>query len=196
MYPIITISREVGSGGSVIARKVAEKLDIPFLDRTIIEEVAKNTGLQLEEAEKKGEFVSAIEKYFSSSFYNGLYLGDMQDKVYELQKKIILEQAAKGPCVIVGRCADYILQKAGIPSLNVFIHADLEYRKKYYEEYFGKQKEAVEKILAKKDKGRRQYYRYYTEREWGEFSNYQLNLDAGYLGEALCEEIILMAAKK
>ncbi len=195
MYPVITISREVGSGGSVIGRKVAEKLDIPFLDRKFIEEISKNTGLKADEAEQKGEFVSAIEKYFSSSFYNGLYLGDVQDKVYEIQKKIILEQAEKGPCVIVGRCSDFILQKAGIPCLNVFIRADKEYRRTYFEDYYGKQQEPVEKIIAKKDKGRRQYYRYYTDREFGNVNNYQLCLDCGYLGEDMCVDMIIKAAK-
>lgn len=188
MLPIITISREVGSGGHTIGKMVADQLGIPFYDREIIEQVALTTGYEIEKIEDKGEYASFLDKYLNSRFYNGLYLGDDQDKIFYAQKRVIVELAQKGPCVIVGRCADAILAEKNISSLNVFIHADLEVRKSH--------SQMEEKALLKKDKGRQYYYRFYTERDWGDYSNYHLNLDSGYIGLEGCADIIIEVAKK
>lgn len=195
MYPVITISREVGSGGHAIGEKVAEMLGIPFYDREIIEKVAQTTGYDAETVQSQGEYASALQKYLGSKFYNGLYLGDAQDEIFYAQKIFILEKAKEGPCVIVGRCADYILEEAKVPTLNVFIHADLEYRKKNVARQLNDENAPIEKILAGKAKGRKYYYRYYTDREWGDYQNYHLNLDSGYLGEDTCAQLIAEIAK-
>lgn len=188
MLPVITISREVGSRGHAIGQMVAKALNIPFYDRDIIEKVSLETGLNSEFIEDKGEFASIFEKYWNSRFVNGIYLGDDQDKIFYAQKKTILDYAAQGPCVIVGRCADAILADHNIPSLNVFIHADIDVRKK--------NSGLDEKTLQKKDKHRQTYYRFYTDRDWGDFNNYHLNLDSGYLGEQLCTDIIVKVVKE
>ncbi|MDO4466215.1 MAG: cytidylate kinase-like family protein [Bacillota bacterium] len=187
MLPIITISREVGSGGHSIGKMVADQLGIPFYDRDIIEQVVVSTGYDVKKIEDKGEFASMWDKYLNARFYNGLYIGDDQDKIFSAQKKVILDLAQKGPCVIVGRCADAILAENNIPSLNVFVHADLETRIK--------RSNLDEKTLVKKDKGRQYYYRFYTEREWGDYPNYHLNLDSGYLGLDACADIIAQVAQ-
>ena len=109
---------------------------------------------------------------------------------------MILDLAEKGPCVIVGRCADYILDTANIPALNVFIRANMEYRKAHVLERYGKTNVPIEKRLRKKDKGRKTYYRYYTDREWGQSNYYHISLDASYLGELTCVDIITSAARR
>ncbi len=196
MYPVITISREVGSGGHTIGEKVALSLGIPFLDKGIINEAAKATGFDIEAVEKNDESGSLLAKYRNGRFTQGLYLGDDQDKIFAAQKEIILENAKKGPCVIVGRCADHILKEAGIPSLNVYIHADLEYRLEEYSKRYQGTEAEIKKLVKKIDKGRRFFYHYYTDQELGDSSNYDLCLCSSALGEELCVDLIVRAAIK
>ncbi|MBQ2576335.1 MAG: cytidylate kinase-like family protein, partial [Lachnospiraceae bacterium] len=107
-----------------------------------------------------------------------------------------LEAAESGPCVIVGRCSDYILRNAEIPCLNVLIHSDLEHRiKRILERYGDITNVDVKKRIHKKDKQRRTYYRYYTDQHWGVYSNYDLALDSGSLGEETCIHLICELAK-
>ena len=130
MYPVITISREFGSGGHSIGEKVAKQLNIPFLDQEIVNQVAEESGYAREMVEDQGEHASAANKWFDVSATSAMYFQSPQDEIFIIQKKVILEAAAKGPCVIVGRCADYLLRKADMKCLNVMIHADMEHRKK------------------------------------------------------------------
>jgi len=195
MYPVITISRQVGSEGHTIGAMVAKELGIPLLDKYFISEVAKTMGIQEDKIEKSGEYLSTFEKLMSARFYNGLYLGDEQDKMFQIQKDIILAEVKKGPCVIVGRCADVILQEAGIPCLNVFVRADMEFREANYRKRYPEIGSDIEKILHKRDKGRIGYYHFYTDREWGKIENYDLMLNSGKLGLEKCAELILQAAK-
>ena len=106
-----------------------------------------------------------------------------------LQRKIILDLAKEGPCVIVGRCADYILDKE-YNCLKVFIHASIEKRIEHILANYGERKESPEKRLRDKDKKRRAYYKYYTETEWGIAKNYHISLNAGVLGIERCVDII------
>lgn len=195
MMPIITISREVGSNGKKIGEMVAEALNLPVIDKYFISEVARKTGLDPIQVEKKGEYFSQMDLFLNAKFYNGLYMGDEQSDMYNAQRKIILDEVKKGPCVIIGRCADAILAEEGIPSLNVFIHADMQYRIENYRERFPDHGPTIEKLMKKKDKGRRAYYRFYTEREWGDAANYDLALDSSKLGVELCAKLIVEAAK-
>ena len=111
MNTVITISREIGSGGHVIGELVAKKLGIPFMDKEFIREICKETGIDQKLVEMRDEFGSWSDKYFNYNFYNALYMGDPQDSIFKAETEIILEKANKGPCVIVGRCADYILEE-------------------------------------------------------------------------------------
>lgn len=153
MYPVITISREFGSGGHSIGEKVAKKLNIPFLDQEIVNQVAEESGYAREMVEEQGEHASAANKWFDVSAASAMYFQSPQDEIFIIQKKVILEAAAKGPCVIVGRCADYLLRKADMKCLNVMIHADMEHRKKRVLERYGEVKDVgIEKRILKKDK--------------------------------------------
>ena len=122
---VITISREFGSGGRTIGKKVAEQLGIPCYDAEIIQEMVKETGFTPEYVKEAGEYTPG--SFLSSAFSNRLFGPTNEDILWEHQYKVITELAQKGPCVIVGRCADYILQDKA-DCLKVFIHADMDFR--------------------------------------------------------------------
>ena len=112
-----------------------------------------------------------------------------QDDLWAIQRKIILELAEKGPCVIVGQCADYILRD-NPDCLRVFIHADIESRSKRIVEQYGERSDAPAKRLKDKDKRRAAYYQFYTEMKWGAMENYHITLNSGVLGIEKCVEIL------
>ena len=197
MKKIITISRQFGSGGHSIAKAVAERMGIAFYDNNLITEVAKQSGLSEEFIRENEEYAS-----HSSSFLYQLAMStagtygypSVYQKLYEAQTKVIEEIANKESCVIVGRCADYIL-KDREDSLHVFIHADNEHRAKHILEKYGPTEKTTAQRIKDKDNKRRNYYRFHTDREWGVAANYHLALDSGALGEALCVELIVKAAQ-
>lgn len=197
MYPIITISREFGSGGHSIGEKVAKALDLPFYDGEIVNRVASECGYAKEHIEQQGEYSNSPAIWMDMPYSAGAYYQSTQDEIFIAQKKVILECAAKGPCVIVGRCADYILTKAGIPCINIFIHSDMEHRAARVIERYGDKAEgiSIEKRLMKKDKQRKTYYKYYTDRHWGDYRNYDLSIDSGKVGEDKSVELICNLAK-
>lgn len=191
MKPVITVSREFGSGGHSIGKQVAQKLGIPFYDGEIVTRVAEKSGYAKELIEEQGEYTSSVNKWFDISAASAMYFQSPQDEIFIAQKKVILECAEEGPCVIVGRCADYILRKEKIHCLNVFIHSDREHRtKRVLERYGAMENVGIEKRLTKKDKQRRTYYKYYTDQHWGNYRNYDVSLDSGLLGEETCVDII------
>ncbi len=197
MKSVITISREFGSGGRSIGKQVAQELGYRFYDRELVNEVAQRSGFSPEFIEESGEYASARSSLLfaiaTANQYttNGL---SMFDKLYIEQTRIIEELAAEGGCVIVGRCADYILRERK-DCLHVFIHADMESRAKHIAERYTGWSGSVEKRLADKDQKRRVYYKNYTGRSWGQAQNYDLCLNSGALGEAACAKIIAEAAK-
>lgn len=196
MYPVITISREFGSGGHTIGEQVAKTLDIPFYDGEIVNKVALESGYAKELIEEQGETTSSANKWFDISAASAMYFQSPQDEIFLAQRKVILEAAESGPCVIVGRCSDYILRNAEIPCLNVLIHSDLEHRiTRVLQRYGDITNVDVKKRIHKKDKQRRTYYRYYTDQHWGVYSNYDLALDSGTLGEETCIHLICELAK-
>ncbi len=191
MYPVITVSREFGSGGHSISEKVSKKLGIPFYDSEIVNQVAAASGYAKELIEEQGEYTNSTNRWFDISAASAMYYQSPQDEIFVAQKKVILDCANEGPCVIVGRCADYILRGEGIYCLNVFIHSDMEHRKaRVLSRYGDIENVDIEKRLAKKDKQRRTYYKYYTDRHWGDYRNYDVALDSGLLGEDTCVDMI------
>lgn len=172
--PVITISREYGSGGRAIGEKLAKELGIPFYNKELILMAAKESGLS-------EEYIKKAEQQKSTSFLYGLYMGaqqlPMNDQIFLIQSKIIREIAEKGPCVIVGRCADYVLRDADVRLLRVFVSAPEEQRiaRKMEQEHLT-QPQAV-RLLRKMDKQRRKYYETYTHHVWGDSTNYDLCID-------------------
>lgn len=188
---IITISREFGSGGRTIGREIATKLDIPCYDAELIEKLVEATGLSREYITERGEYASQgswLASAFSDRDRNG---HSVQDELWRAQRQVILELAEKESCVIVGRCADYILREMA-NCLNVFIYSDMEKRAKRIVEQYGVRNEAPEKRLRDKDKRRAAYYQFYTGMKWGVVQNYHIALNSGVLGIDTCVEMIAL----
>ena len=189
MNRVITISREFGSGGRTIGKLSAERLGIPCYDQELIEKIEEKSGLAKEYIAERGEYTLRggwLANAFADRSLNGL---SVQDYLWTIQRKTILELAEQGPCVIVGRCADYILDgRADL--LKVFIHASIEARAKRIVEKYGESAEAPEKRLRDKDIRRSSYYHFYTDVEWGIAKNYDVALDSGTLGLERCVDII------
>ncbi len=189
---IITVSRQFGSGGRTIAKALAEKLGYAYYDSELVERVAKETGFDPSYIADAGEYAPgrSIFSYAVSTSVPAASRGmNASDYLWSAQCKIILEIAEKGNCVIVGRCADYILRDRE-DCLNVFIHAPTEYKAKRIVEHYGVTDKSPEKRLEEKDTRRKVNYKYFTGREWGLTENYHISLDSAALGEEKCVQII------
>ena len=184
---VITISREFGSGGRTIGKKVAEKLGIPCYDSELLQEMVKETGFAADYVKEAGEY--APGGFLSAAFSNRMFGPTNEDILWEHQCKIITELAEKGPCVIVGRCADYILRDKA-DCLKVFIHADMAFREERIVKVYGEREQSPEERLRDKDKRRAAYHRFYTDMKWGHAQNYHLTLNSGVSGWEQCVEII------
>ena len=189
-HRIITIGREFGSGGRTIGREVAERLNIPCYDQELIEKLAEESGLSTDYIKNESEYASH-SSWTAVAFSSVRSLGvpSNQDYLWSIQRKIILELGEKEDCVIVGRCADAILEDTA-DLLKVFIHADFASRSRRIVEKYGETEEPTEKRLRDKDKRRALYYQFYTDREWGAIDNYHVILDSGALGIEKCVDII------
>lgn len=187
---IITISREFGSGGRTIGRSAAEKLGIACYDSELIEKIAEKSGLAHDYIADKGEY-TAHSHWLANAFAASRSINGMstQDYLWTVQRKVILELAEHESCVIVGRCADFILTDKA-DCLKVFVHASLAKRAERIVGVYGQRDESPEKRLLEKDKRRREYYRFYTDTEWGKAQNYHVCLDSGELGIERCAEIV------
>lgn len=190
---IITISREFGSGGRTVGRMVAEKLGIPFYDKELVDEIALESGFAPQFIEEHGEHSpgkSAFSYAFAPQGIPGIMNGmSTADFLWNVQCSVILQLAEKGPCVIVGRNADYIL-KDREDALHVYVSADTQFRADRIVRLYGESEKKPEARLAEKDKRRRVNYQHYTGREWGKAQNYHLCLNTGVLGVEQCAEII------
>ena len=191
---IITISRQFGSGGRTVGRMVAEKLGIPFYDKELVEQVALESGFAPKFVEEHGEH-SPGKSLFSYAFapqgdpgvMNGLSTAEF---LWNIQCGVILQLADQGPCVIVGRNADYIL-KDREDVLHIFIHADMDYRSDRIVRLYGESEKSPEARLKEKDKRRSVNYQHYTGRTWGQAQNYDICLDTGVLGIEQCRDIVV-----
>lgn len=184
---IITISREFGSGGRTIGKLVADRLGIPCYDAELIEKIAEKSGFAEEYVKEESEYASS--SWLSAAFLNYSMGQTNQDRLWIIQQKIITKLAQEGPCVIVGRCADYILRDKA-DCLRVFIHSSMKHRAQRIVKEYGEREESPEQRLKSKDKRRAAYYRFYTDMKWGRTQNYHLTLDSGELGLEKCAKII------
>ena len=198
-YRIVTISRQFGSGGRSIARKLAEKLGFDYYDKELVKQVSMETGFAPEYIEEKGEYAQSRSKlsYLLSNVGTAGIMSGMSvsDYLYTMQRKVILDLAEKGGCVIVGRCADYIL-KDRADTLHAFIHAPVPYRAERIVRLYGESEQTPEKRLADKDGKRRVNYEHFTGRTWGAAENYDICLNTEAIGEDACAELLYQIAVK
>ena len=193
-YSVITIGREFCTGGLDIAREVARRLGGPMYDKELITLAAKESGLS-------EQTIAAGEKRPSGSLLYNLYtMGTdlpLSDQVFVVQSQIIRGLADKGPCVIVGRCGDYVLRGRN-DVLRVFLHAPLEFRRRRAQAEGAVPADADERtanaLLEKEDRRRAAYYNFYSEYRWGEAGHYDLCLNTA-LGDEVCADLILRAAQ-
>ena len=211
MKKIITISREYGSGGRLIGKLVAESLGYDFYDKEIIDMAAQESGLS-------PDFIKKTEQNLSSGFLYNLLLGSsysgtangassingtqmlpLADQVFNAERKVILDLAKKGNCVIVGRCADYILNTSDeIDSkslLNVFIYGNLEEKLKRIENLYKEPEQAAKKTIQQIDKRRANHYNTFTEATWGDRKNYDIMINSSTAGIEETARLISEIAK-
>ncbi len=184
---IITISREFGSGGRTIGKRVAEQLRIPCYDSELIQKIAQESGFT--ESYVRNADESASSGFLGSAFSSRTFGPTNEDYLWSIQQKVILDLAEKGPCVIVGRCADYILRDKA-DCLTVFIHASLAYRAERIVNVYGEREASPKQRIKEKDKRRAAYHRFYTNMKWGYAKNYHISLDSGVLGIEKCVDIL------
>ncbi len=183
MKSIITISRQYGSGGRFIAKKLAEKLGIPYYDNELITLAAKNSGYS-EAIFEKAEQLSTHSFLYSLSMFgsvDGIYGLPLSDKVFLAQSEVIKKVAEEGPCVIVGRCSDYVLKEYD-NVINFFVYSDEAHKIERAVKYYGIEADKAVSVLKNKDKKRAAYYNYYSSQRWGDAENYHLSLNSDAVG--------------
>lgn len=189
MKKIITISREFGSGGRFIGEALAKELNFAFYDKNIIEQVAQETGLSEKYIAERGEYALSHNR-FSYGFIGRTMQGNsVDDLIYQAQTNIICDLAEKGNCVIVGRCADYILRNRS-DVLNVFIHGNKAEKAQRIMNLYGKTEQEALVLMKDTDKKRALNYAYCTDQKWGVSKNYALCMNSSILGYETCIEII------
>ena len=195
---IITISREFGSGGRSIGRQVAEMLSVPFYDKELVDQIALESGFAPKFVEEHGEHSpgkSLLSYAFAPQGVPGVMNGlSAADFLWNVQCNVILQLVEKGPCVIVGRNADYIL-KDRQDCLHTFIHADMDFRADRIVRLYGEAEKSPATRLQEKDKRRKVNYQHYTGRTWGQAQNYDLCLNSGVLGIDHCAALIVDIVK-
>lgn len=192
---LVTISRQFGSGGREIGEKLAKELNIPFYDKELIEIAAQESGIDkdlFEDEEgrtsRSFHFLSAIGFTLGSPI-TSLSEMSLSDRMFLVQAEVIENIAEKGNAVIVGRCADYILRNYP-DTINVYIHANMQYRKERAIHSYEVDEENIEGSLSKIDKRRANYYNYYTDMKWGKVENYHLSIDSSKFGIDECVNAI------
>lgn len=182
---VITISREYGSGGRYIAKLVAEKLKIKLYDKDFIKELTNETGLDSSYIENIEQKRTLLDN-FNSGYYQSL---SNADELFLEEANLIKKLASKNSCVIVGRCADFIL-KDNKNLIKIFIYSDMESKIKRAIKYYNIPKKDAKKEIEKINKLRKNHYKYYTNREWNNPENYDLCLNSDSLGVEKCAEVI------
>ncbi len=198
-HVVITIARQYGSGGKTIGEMLAAKLGIEYYDKDLIYLASEESGINAD------LFMKADEKIKNSALFRAIskvkpYNGELitpdsddftsADNLFNYQAKIIKELASENSCVIIGRCADYVLRDFD-NVLSVFVHAPKDFCMKKAAEKHSMSESDLEKFIAKTDKGRADYYKYHTGREWTDARNYDLCLDSSKLGFERCVDEII-----
>jgi len=183
---IITIGRQFGSNGREIGHRLADKMGIPFYDKEILNVTAKNSGMSemilksLDEKPSKSFLYSLVMDPYSYGFNSAGYQVNLNQQAFQATYDTIKKIAEDGPCVIVGRCADYALRDN--PNLvRMFIHAPLEDRIRTVANRFNLTEEKARTQINKEDKGRASYYNYFTSKKWGSIDSYDLFVNSSLM---------------
>ena len=193
---VITIGRHFGSGGRYVGKLLAEKLDIPYYDKQLLAEAAKDSGICEELFEDHDEkptrslLFSMVMGMQMHSDAGGAYMDmPLNHKIFLAQFDAIRRIASEGPCVIVGRCADYVLRDK-TNAVHVFVKADMPSKVERAVTYYDVDPMRAEETIRKADKHRASYYSYYATSDWGDINNYDLCVDTGKLGVDGAVELI------
>lgn len=189
-HRIITVSREWASGGHTVAELTAKKLGIPCFDTQIIKETAQRTGLS-------EDLIKSAEQKINGSFLYNLVMGvnserNYFEQIYKTERDIILEHASQGPCVIVGRGADHVVENK-MSTLRIFVYSNMKRRMQRAVENYGLEEAKARAEILRMDKERSIHMKTFTGLNWGDRINYDIMLNAGYLGEEACSDIIVKA---
>ncbi len=184
---VISISREYATGGHTIAEKLSQKLNIPFYDTQLVDEVVRRTGLTK-------EVVEHAEQQVTSSFLFNLVMGmggqnSYYDRIYKAQKEFIMSKYNEGPCIFVGRAANCV-QEHEIEQIRVFIYSTLDKRIEYAMKHYGLSKEEAQEKIVRSDRDRALYSKNYYDKVWGARANYDIMLNSSELGIDGCVEIL------
>lgn len=194
---VVTIARQFGSGGRKIGYMLANKLDIDYYDKNLINIIAKESGLD-------PEIIEGMDEKNTSSLLYSLSIGaasvydsgfrvepqlPLNDRLFLAQHDVIRKISGK-PCVIVGRCADYILSERN-DVVKLFIYADIEKRVEYAIKEYDVNPKKAQSIVTKTDKSRANYYNFYSSKKWGDPNNYDLCINSGKIGIAGSVKLII-----
>jgi len=195
---VITISRQLGSGGAYIGKKLAENLNIFYADREIINMAAKQLSVFEEDLQSRDEKVSSFWQSFLQSYafvnpysYNtNPQINPTDKELFNAEKEVIEHIAKERSAIIIGRCGSHILREH--PNhLSIFLHADLTFRKDRVQKLYNISKAAAREMITQKDKERTFYHNTFTSMEWSDARQYHISLDTGKLGLYKSMEVIM-----
>jgi len=193
-YRIITIAREFGSGGREIGRKVSEKLGLSYYDREIVLKAVEESGLSEEYIERNGEYASSLNIFSYALMGRDSSGHSVTDDLGRIQRDIIRKAAEEGPCVIIGRGADYILRDRD-DVLSIFVHAEAGAKKERIMRLYHKTEKEAADMIRDTDRKRAINHKYFTDREWGRSQDYTMCLDSSRLGIDRCAALICQTFK-
>lgn len=192
-YQIITINREFESRGSEIAQEVAKRLQIPYVDKFLITEAAIQSGFGMERVEASDEMLASRFEYSQAEAAHYYTASDSplptSARIAEVQFQLIRDIASQGPCLIVGRCANYVLRDRD-DVLDVFIHAGRDYRVAQTMKNLNLSESSAVRLLKRTDKARKAYYKNYTGMEWNDPNSYHMVMNSDRMDQELCVKLI------
>ena len=196
MDKVITVSREFGSGGRELGVRLAEHFGIPFYDKELISMAADHADMAETAFQHYDEKLPDMHDPLDRHYYNpfsAVYKVPMSDQIFVAQSSVIRRLASRGPCVIVGRCADMVLED----SINIFVYAKMKNRiRRLMELESGSDEKEMERRIREVDRKRKDYYQYYTGNAWGRAQNYHLCVESGLVGVDGCLRAVMAYLKE
>ena len=189
-HRIITINRMYGSGGRLLGKALAEKLGIGFYDKELIRLASEKNQIPYKELEKVDERKASqwrLPVKEQMQMEPQYHFHPMNDVLFETQSQVIQELAQKEDCIIVGRCANYVL---GDKCFSLFVYAPFEYRVQSIMERLGREEKSARALVKKMDKTRRSYYEFFTDEKWKDLSNYQMCIDTSRFDQEFLLKIL------